>query len=280
MGIQVAGALSATTNGTQISAALDGTRGAWVEFIASTSETSNLLMVSMQGNAQKYEGSVCLAIGASGSEVQQFKIPFWPGGTAGTTSSFLIPLTIASGSRVSLSYDSVTANNITARAIIHLFSADNLYKGNSIFSTDLAADGGRGIAIDPGSTANTKGAWTEIDASAAGDADWALVHIGPNENASMGLLTRWLVDIGTGGSGAESAIITDLGFGQDTQENGHCYYMIPLTIASGDRISVRAACTNTDATDRLIDVVLLGFGTDPLPEGGGGGGTTGHVSIS
>jgi hypothetical protein len=278
MGIQVGGVTAASTSGKAITAGAAGGQGSWVEFIASTSETSNLILVTVwyNGVGARTSGAVILGVGAAGAEVEKFRTSFHLQATVAGRNHFLIPLTIASGSRVAMAFDADPAANNSALAVIHLFSADNLYKSNAFFSSDFSANGGAGVTVDPGGTAHTKGAWVQVDASAGGDSDWVLVSIGTAQNAAAAVAT-WLVDIGTGEAASEAGIITNLPFATDTSEIGQAYYVIPLPIASGSRIAVRAQCSINDATDRLIDVNILGINTDALPSGGGG--TTGYVSV-
>lgn len=74
------------------------TTGAWVQIIASTAATINGLLV-FDSSGQTLE----LGVGAMGAESRKLLIP--PGGISG-----FIPLTIASGSRISLRALSGTAN--------------------------------------------------------------------------------------------------------------------------------------------------------------------------
>lgn len=118
------------------------------------------------------------------------------------------------------------------------------------------ADSG-GTPIDPGATAGTKGAWIQMTASTTAPIVKMLMAIGSDINNSRAL-TSWLFDVGIGSAGNEVPLIQNISL--------ECWWCIhprvvgpiDVSIPQASRLSIRAQCTNIDATDRLFDIVLYG----------------------
>jgi hypothetical protein len=90
---------------------------------------------------------------------------------------------------------------------------------------------------------------------------------------------NWSIDIATGGAGAETVIVPDLicaSLASTVDGVVPSAFAVPVHIVTGTRIAARAKCTITDATDRLIDLILIGIG-GTLVTGGGVETFTGSV---
>ena len=87
--------------------------------------------------------------------------------------------------------------------------------------------------VTAGDPANTKGAWTEMIASAPGDANLMLLYpwVGAN-----GVDTSTLVDVGVGAVGAEVVKVPDLAVGGIIVQYP---VVVPISVASGDRVALR-----------------------------------------
>lgn len=120
----------------------------------------------------------------------------------------------------------------------------------------------RGVAIDPGGTANTKGSWTELTSSSS-DRVVALVGcIGHNADIARAANQSMLLDIGVGASSSERVLIPDLHFTEETV--GDSWWPItfgpfPCDVPSGTRFAARAQCEVNTASDRTCDLALWGF---------------------
>ena len=124
---------------------------------------------------------------------------------------------------------------------------------------------------DPGATINTLGAIVEMTASSSHDYDYILVMIGNRGNSSMTTHGQ-LLEVLTGAASSEVLLAT-IAYVPSAQEFvGSCLVMLAPygPIASGTRISVRSQATINDATDRLLDVVIIGMAAT-APAGGAGG---------
>jgi hypothetical protein len=65
-----------------------------------------------------------------------------------------------------------------------------------------------------------------------------------------------------GGAGSEVVFLNDIRLFNSGLYNNFSpdhYGPLPVDIPAGSRISARAQCTGTDATDRLVDVIAHGF---------------------
>ncbi len=112
--------------------------------------------------------------------------------------------------------------------------------------------------IDPGGTANTKGGWVQLTSSTSIPLRH-LTIVTHQENAA-GSNANWRVDIGAGASGSEIVIVPDLLL-TALALNDNCYPAAKgfwRDIPSGTRLAVQAACSITDATDRLFKAALYG----------------------
>jgi hypothetical protein len=103
----------------------------------------------------------------------------------------------------------------------------------------------KGVAVTvPGST-NTKGAWTQLVASTSAAFSALLITAQGNGDTSF-TGANALVDIGIGGSGSETVLISDIHLIVAASET--FISTVPMTygvaIPSGTRISARWACSS------------------------------------
>lgn len=105
--------------------------------------------------------------------------------------------------------------------------------------------GSNGTTITASSTANTKGAWTQLIAATA--ADCVLAYIQATASGTAGAF--FLTDIAIGASGSEKIILPNL-LSQSGGANGGQVFdaMVPLHISSGTRISARCQAVNASDT--------------------------------
>lgn len=82
-------------------------------------------------------------------------------------------------------------------------------------------------------TPHTKGAWVEIIASVAANADWTWVHV--RNVYSSGSDTSALMDIGAGGTGSEVPVVNNIPIGSA----GGLTFILPLRFLAGERIACR-----------------------------------------
>jgi hypothetical protein len=120
------------------------------------------------------------------------------------------------------------------------------------------ADSG-GTSIDPGSSANTKGSWTELSASTERTIKGVIIALGSQRNTAR-TNAQWKLDLSFGAS--NEIVIYDF-FLNCRSEHDHVSPrfspFIPVTIPAGVALDARVSCSITDATDRLVDIVVYCF---------------------
>ncbi len=270
MALEFAGAVTASSTVTQLTSGGGvGTKGSYVEYIASTARQSHELVINLFPDATKNNFQIFVATGAAGAETDVLKFIYWSGSGGGTVSTLRFPLTIAAGSRVSIAVAAGAATQ-TVRASICLGDVSAYGTGSQHYVAGVtgAGSGFQGTDVDPGATINTKGAWTQLVASTANDADLLTVCIGQSQNTNL-LGGKFLVDIATGGSGSETVILENIPVQANASEEGYTVFQVLHNIPSGTRIAARAQADFNDAADRIIDVSVVGVNLTAPASGGG-----------
>lgn len=266
------GVVAATSTGTLITAsATANAKGAWV---------------SLGSPAFDYEW-INIGIGASSAAADYvFDLGIWSGtatasfaiasdlrisalkGAADLFLSYTLPIRIPKGqagvSGISMRCASPTAS-ATLRAIVTGSSSSPL--GGPSFSrirSLYTPANSRGIAIDPGATANTKGAWTTVGSnlSTLGSIDALIVGIGPNADVTRTGSATGLLDIGLSGTWGQRVEIPNLLWGFTTTSDTpfpSVYGPFPVTFNNNGTadlydVVARAQSTNTTAGDRTLDL--------------------------
>lgn len=236
----------------------------WDEVIASTDADSDHVVIYMNYESQGTGAAVeenLISVGIGAAAAEQTIIENIPlSGRVSTTRTVDIlsfPVRIPTGSRVSVKVDADTATNIGIG--VKLFKGNEKspsFDGAKAFGTTANFSG---TAVDPGAAANTKGAWTELTASSSNTIKGFWIHVGINENLTIGLSSTTFTDIGIGGAGSEQIVVPDHYSFATTAEDGMQSVFYDVEIPSGTRIAARSQCTDTDATDRVRTIALVGL---------------------
>jgi hypothetical protein len=240
---------------------------AWVEMVDSTA-VGGLLNVSIMTPTQPADVLLDIAIGAAGSEqilINNLCASFPVAALYRIFSPYTIPIYIPAGTRLSAKSQSTYNGTSTISVNLELVEATMFGAEAPLAFCDTygatTADSG-GTSIDPGATANTKGAWVPLTAASTRTTKALILAIGGNNDTSRATCT-WYVDIGVGAEGAEQVIAADLMYTcittSDVPQPGHSP-LYGLEIPAGTRISVRAKCTINTAGDRLFDAIIYAFG--------------------
>ena len=238
-------------------------KGNWGQVIASTPKDSAGLLVFFVnvGAATNSEFLYDIGVGASGSE-QVLIANILYTGRQHTGHAMFFPIFVPAGTRLSTRIQNFSGGNYTGIYIqIVLLSQPLLGSSPLSVCTTYGANASttRGVSIDPGAAANTKGAWTEIVAS-SNRLRYLGIAFGLQANTIRADGGR-LFDIGIGAASSEQVIIPDIFIAEggiaDLDPPHNLWF--PVDIPAGTRISVRQQSTITDATDRLLDIVLYGM---------------------
>lgn len=263
------GADATNSDGTTLTGGSSGAVwGSWVELSASTARKNYWALASIVVDSDDTTFGIQIGTGAASSETPLVTLHAQGNGQASSGTPIYFPLTIDATTRVSARVQSTTA---FATLQFSLNLNDDSRWGEATAYETIGFTSAQGTQIDPGGSANTKGSWTQLSAGTSHDYDYMLVMLSGNDNGAMGADVRGLLDIGTGAASSETVQLGNLGyrFG-NTEEYGHLYGS-HADIASGTRIAARAQANTTDATDRLLDVSVLGI---QMTAPGGGGGAT------
>lgn len=253
------------------------TKGAFAQFVASSTFTSNAINVVV-ANTSAATGRLYLfdiATGGSGSET--VVIPNLNAEGVSTTNSvypsglYPFPLAIASSTRISARCQCSTGG-VAMNVQITLIAAGGV-SGIAAF-TNYGGDtaDSSGAQIDPGGTVNTKGAYTQLTASSSDVAQWMSAQFTYGHSTYANVF--WLADLATGAAASEVVLVPDMLLTSafiSSQPDIQPRATPMLTyIAASTRIAARASCTSNTATARLFDLVLMTGVAPSEPSGGGG----------
>lgn len=259
-----AGVVEATPGGTVVtSSSSANTKGSWTEILASTSFDASgfLLILESYGLTDTFTFLVDISVGAAGSEVAIIEnLAF--SSRRGLGDSMFVPLQIPAGSRVAVRCQS-TSTSKSVEVVLNLISRSfTTHPGFQRATTYGAVTGDSGgTELDPGGTAHTKGSWVEITSSSTSPIREFLIFFGTRANVAV-TQGDCLVDIGIGSAGSETTILENILLRLGGEIDGPSlvsFGPIPVTIPPGTRIAARCQSTVIDATDRLLDISLIGF---------------------
>lgn len=260
MAIETIGADTAASTGTAVADGAANAKGSWVQLTASSTLSAQAILVTVFFSNVVEDFLVDIATGGAGAESAIINnLMFHERGNGGSTQCYYIPIPIASGTRISARSQSISGTG-TVTVLAHLISTTvKLEEVSSIVTYGINTADTGGTAIDPGGVAHTKGSWVEITSSLSADVKFIIPMIGGSGNAARTTGT-WLFDIGTGAAASESVVIANLGLESGSTSDlifPQHFPPIPIEIASGTRVAVRAQSTITDATDRLFDFSMI-----------------------
>lgn len=95
-------------------------------------------------------------------------------------------------------------------------------------------------------TANTKGAWSQMVAATA--SRWDAIQVWHYGDDAAGFQ---LLDIGVGGSGSEQVVVPDLAKWDSAVSQGVHYSLIPVSIPAGSRVAARCATSASNQASAL-----------------------------
>lgn len=137
-----------------------------------------------------------------------------------------------------------------------------------------------GLTLTANASANTKGVYNEFIASTPFTANFLIVTI-----TGMNVARRYLVDIATGGAGAEVVLFPNLlvdGSGGAAGNTGAAIHVFPVAIPSGTRIAGRVQSSTGGAVVTLtVTLIAAGgmVGATTFVNYGSNTGTSGGVAV-
>lgn len=242
-------------------------KGAWTQLIASTAADSGWLLVcASSANSSGAAIAVDIGFGTSGNEIAIVTNLAFAAPQIGVAGYYMLPVTIPAGTRVA---GRVASSVLSDSAPVQVLTFADGYSsagfGVSVDTYGFQASTGYGLQIDPGGSANTKGAYVQLTASLSVEIGGFLLCF-DSQGTTTGTTgaVDWLVDIAVGASGSEQVILPNLAVcgysaGGDSFIFGSTVPYIPMPIPAGGRISVRAQCSTAATPDRLLGLTFYGI---------------------
>ena len=261
------GANAADSQGVTLTSGAANVKGSWVQLVASTPFPVTGLHVyrvaaSLTGTAY-HDDLMDIGVGAT-QVVKIADIPYVGTDTVNFPAHhYYFPIAIKQGEEISARFASSDATETMDIVVIAESRGLKSSGGYSLSRTYGAVSGDSGgTQVDPGTTANTKGGSVPITTSTEFDIK-ALCVFQHAAGANGGLTdANFLMDVEVGAAASEVAIINNIGFLADGSPDAMAPIFLgcfAVNIPAGSRVSANAQCTIT-GVDRLIDVILIGFG--------------------
>lgn len=236
------------------------TKGAYAAVVASTAVDCDGFLVTFAGQTSNVRVLLDIAIGGAGSEDVIVDNLLWSA-NQNLVHTFYVPVSLPAGTRIAARCQSSTGSVVTAVSVVLVKGGWRTPPSASAVITWGAntADSG-GTALDAGAAANTFGTVVELAASTAADVFAVALQTAANANTTP-KAGSFLVEILVGGAGSEVPVAA-IGFRAagvaDSYGPGPDFWF-PCAIPAGSRVSARVMSTVTDATDRVLDVVVFGM---------------------
>ena len=261
MSLETIGENAATTVYTTVTAGTANVKGNYAELSAATAIDAYGFILCFEHTTGNRNFLIDVALGAAGAEVVLLSNFFCSTGAFVTwVFSPFIPMSIPAGSRVAVRCQC----NVNAQA---------MRCGMTLIQTDFGAYSGAYSAVetwgaDTSDSAGTavvsgqndaKGAYAQLVASSANNTSAIIIHVGAGD-FTHAANNEMLIDIATGGAGAETVLIPNIYVIGDVFEDifrPQLIGPIPCSIPSGTRVAVRAQ--DTDTTVEAFDVTITAF---------------------
>ncbi len=240
------------------------TKGAWALLTTLAADIDGFFVTVSAVNSTARTFLLDIGTGNAGSEVAIVSnyLLTVGGDVTGANTQFFIPIPLASGTKISATCQCSTASGTISISLLTVAGQLSHLLTSAIAHTYGATTASsRGTQVDPGAVADTLGSAVEFSAaiSVTNNLKWLLVVPGNQQNAAMAN-AKWAVNVLTGAA-LTTIEIPDLIFTSNTVYDAVAppVYCLPVDIANGTRIGLKAKCSSTDATDRLLDFVLIGI---------------------
>jgi hypothetical protein len=238
-------------------------KSSWYQLFASTTAFANMMYVLSWPVQKSYDFLIDIAVGPAGSEIVLIPDLLVSSDLYETAPVSLLRLACAipAGSRISFRAQCTgTSQPITIQ--VSLVGSNFLgWPQCQAYTTygANAVDSGA-TSVDPGGTANVKGAWVEMTASTTRDIGAIVIAAGQRNGGGP---YQWDIDVGVGAAGSEVVLIPDVQFENLSNSpipKPRWWGPFPVTVPAGTRLAVRMKCSVNTATKRLLDIELLTMG--------------------
>jgi hypothetical protein len=239
------------------------TKGSYSQLVASTSLDATAFYFGVNNAAASGRSFLLdIAVGAAASEQiilanmlidQPLRLPV----------CLQLPCQIPAGSRLSARVQcDIGSSQVTMSGFLLSTGLWGEFNGAPVLTMGATTATTKGITVDAGATSGTYGSWTTIEASTTEDICAINVRKGCNRNTApveANLYSNYL-QIGVGAAASEQVIARIPAAATTSGYMGVGFEgWIPVSIPAGSRIAARFNSNTNDATDRIIDVQILGL---------------------
>lgn len=241
------------------------TKGAWQQLIAASARDACGIVVMIQGKIGFSSAAHLVDIGVGAASSEQIIAANLAANTnnwANSTSYYFFPIAIPAGSRIAARSQNSYSSGYEVNVSVLLLSGDLSSALGRVETCGATPASTAGTNIDPGASANTKGAWTQIIGSTSFGYRGVVVGFlaqGGNKAADL----QWMFDVAVGPAASEQIVVPDVIAACDTDQRipgTCCTPFFPVRVPAGSRIAARAACNSTAAGTRTLDLIVYGVG--------------------
>lgn len=261
---------SANTSNTEVAGGGSAnTKGSWIDLGAVTSFAYEALTVSLHsgGDISPIVIDAMLDLGISDGTNRWTIVPdlYCPFRKLIREQGYTLtlPIHVPEGAQLSARVATHAVQESVNVSVIGHASGLGGTPGFSRAVTLFTPSSSRGVAIDPGGTANTLGSWTQLTSGSAADIGGMFGLLGYNADTARTASAKMLLDIGIGASGFESVVypraLVCWGATRDGPSNGVRIPPFACAVPSNTRVVARAQCSDNVAGDRTVDLALYGL---------------------
>lgn len=251
-----------TVAGTTVTAgATANTKGAWAALGTPSFQYECFTLIVCNIAASHKSIDVGVDDGAGNYHVIAEDISFPAQKYADIIMAYNIPVRVKPGRQVGVRCQATTASHTLNVALLGFSRSASGASGYSAMRRINAVTTSRGTTIDPGATALTKGAWTQLVAATAANYSALAGVVGQAGDTGRATAATALFDVGLGSAGNEVPLVSDVFLRWSSTSDGPVLIFgpLPVQVPAGARLAARAACSDATAGDRTFDLSLYGF---------------------
>lgn len=237
------------------------TKGAWTQMVASTTYAASLMLYQVAKPSGANSCAIDIGIGSAGNEIALISNLVIES-TIQVSQIFHFPISIPAGQRISIRCSTDTASQTIYQRLTLLDNTATSDGVPSIYDTYGFVSGtGCGTTVDPGASADTKGAYSQLTASTTNDLAGFMLTFDQQGRTTGTSSGDYAIDIAVGSAGNEKAILPNTwnflnsAVSMQIRNTG----FIPMPIRAGSRIAARAQSAVTTSPNRIIGITLVGM---------------------
>jgi hypothetical protein len=244
-----------------VASATPHTKGSWTEVIASTASAAQSVILSLRDQiaANGADTGVLLDLGIGAAASETVLVADLALGSGLSSAAYELPIRVPSGSRLAVRAQSTVASKAVAASVLLRDTRGWEPAPRCSVATTYGANTGTsaGVPVTAPGANNTKGAWTEITSSTTRRARYLLPMLALADSSVVA--ANGLVDIGIGGSGSESVLISNVPAKWDNLLESLAYPTVPLPVNLAPGVRLSARIQKSGGLTDLVTVSIIAF---------------------